>query len=209
MRNHLSSFDRAAVICSVECCSRKVEALGLCSRHYRHQWRRLGPLSGRTPQGKPLAFLREHVIEYKGEDCLIWPFARGADGHGRVYFDGKTRRVSRLVCETLYGGSPTSKHEAAHSCGNGNAGCVAPLHLRWASRAENEADKIKHGMANRGERSNFAKLTKTDVMAIRALSGKMSQQKIADQFGIHQTTVCNILNGKIWGWASNREARAI
>lgn len=28
--------------------------------------------------------------------------------------------------------------------------CINPAHLRWATRAENEQDKITHGRSNRG-----------------------------------------------------------
>lgn len=64
-------------------------------------------------------------------------------GYGLIRIDGVMCRVHRLVCIRRHGPPPTDDLEAAHSCGN--AGCVNPRHIRWATRFENAADKKLHG----------------------------------------------------------------
>jgi hypothetical protein len=44
------------------------------------------------------------------------------------------------------------------------------------------------------------KLTEVDVRKIRSLQGVMTQQGIADMFGVDRTQVSNILRRKQWAW---------
>lgn len=133
-----------ADLCSIEGCDRPIYSrkFGWCGAHYRRGLRHGDPLVGRTHDGEPHRFLAEEVIPYSGEKCLDWPYARDGRGYARIRLDGKARLVSRVVCEHAYGAPPTSDHQAAHSCGRGQFGCVTPSHLRWATQSENEADKI-------------------------------------------------------------------
>lgn len=57
------------------------------------------------------------------EFCLIWPFNRAQNGYPTA---GKNNaiRPHRLMCERRNGPAPSSKHQAAHSCGKGHLGCV-------------------------------------------------------------------------------------
>lgn len=141
-------------ICSIGECGKKVLAKGLCSAHYHRWWRHGDPEGGneRSPNGAPEAFLRETVLPYDGDDCLIWPFTRsgrkslhGSPGHGyaQIRRGGRMVSVQRIVCEHIHGDG--TGMDSAHSCGNGHLGCVSPRHLRWATRAENMADAIAHG----------------------------------------------------------------
>jgi predicted XRE-type DNA-binding protein len=71
--------------------------------------------------------------------------------------------------------------------------------LVWGTKAENEADKIKHGTRVRGESSPLAKLTDAIVRSIREMYTNGEKQKnIAAKFGITQTTVSDIVVRKSW-----------
>lgn len=137
------------------------------------------------------------ATSYDGEDCLIWPYAK-VRGYGIVWLDGRKRSVHRYVCDVVHGPAPTSKHEVAHSCGNNS--CCNPKHLRWATSAENQADKLIHGTSNRGERHGCAKLTKSEALAIIGLRGEMSQNKLAARFGVSRAAIRLIHSGETWGW---------
>jgi hypothetical protein len=139
------------------------------------------------------------VLSYDGDECLIWPYGK-TRGYARIRHAGREGLVSRLICEREYGPPPTASHEAAHSCGRGKLGCVAKRHLRWATRTENEADKLMHGTHNRGERQGGAKLTRDGVIAIRALASRAQQKDIAAKFGISEAQVSRIVNGETWRW---------
>jgi hypothetical protein len=187
-------------VCKIEGCGKPVLARGWCNSHYK-RWREYSdPLAGGTSLGEPARYFREVVLSYDGSDCLIWPYAKDGPGYAKLWLDGSVKTVSRLVCEHFKGPPPTPQHEAAHSCGNGNGGCVAKKHLRWATSVENKADKIGHGTTNRGERQGAHKLTEADVRQIRSMCGSFSQSEIAKQFGIDQSTVSDIHRRKRWGW---------
>ena len=164
----------------------------------------MGNTMTRARNGATQKFLMMAVV-YRGDDCLIWPFHRdhGGYAHINVVVDGRRtiRRPSRLVCEAVNGPPPTFLHQAAHSCGTGNKGCIAPRHLRWATRVENEADKLLHGTRARGEINGHAKLTSEKVYQIRTLLDEgLSQRAIAKEFGVDPSNISHIRRGKNWRW---------
>lgn len=187
-------------LCSIPDCGKPVHGHDFCPAHYG-RWRRYGdPMSGRTARGAPAIYLKETVLPYRGDACLIWPYARLQDGRAEMRHSGRTVYVSRLVCETIQGPPPTPKHEAAHSCGNGHGGCVTPLHLSWKLPNANHADKIRHGTTNRGTKSPMSKLTNEDVRKIRALQGIVTQKELALMFGVTKANISAIHTGRSWGW---------
>lgn len=173
-------------------------AKGLCNSHYwqLHKGRELTPLSYRRNVTEP--WLLEHV-DHDGDECLIWPFQRLQDsGAAAVKWKGKQTVAARVMCQLVHGTPPSPKHEAAHSCGNGHKGCVNPKHLRWATHAENEADKLIHGTRVRGEQMYNAKLTVKDVLEIRSLAGKISQSKMGARYGVNQAVISSVVRRKTW-----------
>lgn len=182
--------------CSVDGCNKPVKGHGWCVSHYS-RWRAHGdPLAGRTFVGEPERFLREVAVPHSGEGCLVWPFARNSAGYGNIMLDGWFQTVSRVVCEQVNGLPPSDAHEAAHLCGKGHEGCVSGGHLRWAPHAENQADMYKHGTVLLGLRNPGGKLSDEEVAEIRSLIGRVSQQKIAEKFGVTQTLISRIKLGK-------------
>lgn len=186
-------------LCAVEGCGKTISRRGWCSAHYSRFIRHGDPLAGGNGRGHVAAYLQEVVLTYAGDDCLIWPFSRHVDhGRAQIRVGGKTRSVHRIVCEHVNGPTPSSDHQAAHSCGRGHEGCVSPRHLDWKTPSENNGDKVRHGTAPRGERSTNRKLSAIEVEQIRALRGAFSQNLIAGKFGIAQATVSKIQIGKRW-----------
>jgi hypothetical protein len=71
--------------------------------------------------------------------------------------------------------------------------------LRWGTKAENAADRARHGTNTLGERNGVAKLTYKDVIAIRSLpKNKWLQRDIAKQYGVAQETISHVLRGTTW-----------
>jgi hypothetical protein len=153
-----------------------------------------------TKRGVVQEFYQTVVLQYEGDDCLIWPYSRGDSGYGQIRIKGKLRSVSRLVCEEANGPPPTPLHEGAHSCGNGHLACVSKRHLSWKSKVENEADKRVLDTHPRGERHVLAKLSEPQVREILSLRGVESQPSIATRFGVSPQLVCNIQKGRAWAW---------
>lgn len=128
------------------------------------------------------------------DECVPWPWGRRSAGYaalGEGY--GHTK-----VCEWANGPRPEG-HQAAHNCGQ--ASCVNHRHLRWATHAENQSDKVGHDTHTRGGRSHFAKLTEDQVRSIRSQyeAGRL-QREIADDFGIDGAYVSMLVNHKAWAW---------
>lgn len=181
-------------ICSIPDCGKVHSAHGYCADHY-NRWKRYGdPTAGRIQRGAALRYYQDIALTYDGDECLIWPFSTN-NGYGQLRYNGRPALVSRLVCEATHGPSPAGWH-AAHSCGNGDKGCVAKRHLSWKSPADNEADKRLHGTyyARRGG----AKLTVDDVRRIRDLRGASTNAAIAKQFGVTSKTVRLIRQNRTW-----------
>jgi hypothetical protein len=188
-------------ICSVEGCDKPHLARGFCNDHYRRFRRHGDPEGGGTAQGALRRWIDEVALHYTGDDCLIWPFGRDKDGYAQGRHPGlRTGRAYRAVCELAHGAPPTSGHEAAHSCGRGHEGCVAPAHLSWKTHAENEADKKAHGTLIVGSDHANSRLTEDDVREVRRLFGTMTHEAIAERFGVARATISLISSGATWAW---------
>lgn len=132
-----------------------------------------------------------------------------ADGYRRYKLtdeDGEKHAVTdyKLVAEAFIGPAPSEQHEVAHN--NGSRVCAHYSELRWATRRENHGDTFVHETTPFvGVRNPNAKLTEHDVLRLRreyrAIKNRESNKSIsdlADEFGIHLSSVSNIARGKTW-----------
>lgn len=113
----------------------------------------------------------------------------------------KWQYIHILVCEAFHGPKPTVDHQVAHYDGdryNNRAD-----NLRWATRAENNADSVRHRLERRanGQEVAYAKLTTTDVLSIdRLLQKGYSQADIARKYSVKHSTISDIARRRSWGW---------
>jgi hypothetical protein len=194
-RSHVYGF----IKCSVDSCEKRSSCQGMCGAHYQRWLRHGDATGGGTKWGAPIEWLRRHT-DYNKDECLTWPFAREQNGYAAIRYRSKNERAHRLMCILVHGDPPSPKHEAAHSCGNGHLGCVAPSHLRWDTRSGNFADKLIHGTHNRGDRCPVAKLRETEVRVIRELLKTERPSVIAARFGVAPATIYSIGRRKSWAW---------
>ena len=117
---------------------------------------------------------------------------QGPDGRQR------TRKVHRLVAVAFLP-NPDSLPQVAHR--NGNPLDNRAANLRWSTACDNMADTVTHGTKVFGERVGNSKLTEDDVMAIRGIYslGDVTQQEIAERYGVDRATISYIVNGHSWG----------
>lgn len=189
-------------ICSIPECGKPHNSKGFCVKHYKRLCRYGDALGGSTEKGDPLKFYNDIVLKYDGEECLTWPYALNRDGYGAMTIDGKTSAVSRFLCEDFNGKAPSSKHVAAHECGNGHLECVSKRHISWKTQAENQADRILHGTHSRGERNSNSKLTEQQVKEILSLEGKETRRVIADRYGVTPAAIYCIHARLNWRWVT-------
>lgn len=183
--------------CSIEGCDRKHFAHGWCRKHYLRWWDHgsTDTVSGRAAKGETERFLLSYV-GYEGDDCILWPFGTDQTGYGQMKAEGERWIASHFMCRKAHGEPPSPIHQSAHSCGN--RPCINPNHLSWKTPKENDADKIVHGTALRGERNPFAKVTESDVREMRRLAGRLSLEELSDRYGITASRVNAII--KRIGW---------
>lgn len=184
-------------LCSIQDCCKPSQTRGWCEAHYARWKRYRDPLAGGPQQGLAIKFFKDVVLNYNGDECLIWPFSTSS-GYGSIKVNRKTHHVHRLLCEAVYGSAPLDRPQAAHSCGEKR--CVARNHLRWASQIENEFDKRGHGKLRVGEAHTNSKLTEDDVIQIRSLKGAYTMSQIGDLYGISAAWVSQIHRRIAWAW---------
>jgi len=187
-------------MCTIHGCTSAVAAKGLCWRHYNSSRKYGDPFKARSraANGEGKAWIEEHA-GHKGSDCLIWPFSSpGKRPVGRIKVGDRYESSYRYMCILAHGSPPIGKGLAAHSCGQGHAGCVNPNHLRWADPQGNMDDKEKHGTLPRGEGCYNAKLSRADIQFIRENAGRVANRSLAEMFSIHEVTVGQIIHRKRW-----------
>lgn len=184
--------------CSLPGCNQPHKGLGFCKEHW-YRFKAYGdPYAARrkAKNGEPLDWLLQN-LGAETDLCVEWPFNTGrGGGYGTVWIEGRSVPAHRHVCELVHGAPPSLKHQAAHGCGNRR--CVNPRHLRWATNAENQADRCLHGTSNAGERNPMHKLTEADVRSIKSRIGIARQSDLAREFGVSDALVSLIASGKKW-----------
>jgi hypothetical protein len=148
--------------------------------------------------------LLDQAAAHDGGDCFLVP---GPDG-GRlsVSYLGKPMTAARAVWAIRHGEDPGEAH-VLHRCHRGDEGCVSGGHLYLGDHTQNMVDMVESDRSTHGERHGQARLTEHQVREIirRARAGE-NQRVIAEEFGISQTHVSNLKNGKAW-WRVTSMAR--
>lgn len=164
-----------------------------------------------TPQYKPIGNLPGYRV---GDDGLVWSQRRsvlgewiqlqgGRDKNGYrkvILCDGhggrRYARVHMLVLEAFVGPRPLN-FVSAHQ--NGKCDDNRLANLRWTTQADNCADKITCGTAQRGEKHPRAKLTEEAVRSIRSRrAAGESLEVLAREYGVKKVTICAIVTRQIW-----------
>lgn len=156
----------------------------------------------RTTQGHIERFWAKVKLPDKN-GCMLWQGALLRSGYGSAWLGTKTISTHRLSLWLAVGPPPGPKHDAAHACRNRR--CVAPAHLRWATRLENMRDQVRDETNPQGERNTNAKLTATQVAEIRRLysSGGLTQGDLALRYGVSDSNVGAIVRRVSWNFLAD------
>ena len=185
----------------------------------------------RQLQGRPRTPIAERFWPkvLKTETCWLWQGAHMTHGYGVLNAGGTNniRRSTHRVSWELHNGPIPDGLAVLHKCDN--PPCVNPDHLFLGTQADNLRDmsskgrnvsqahpeRLARGDRNgsrrhpeklaRGEHNPAAKLTAESVSEIRrryALGG-VSQQELANAFGVSQPMIGNIVRGHSWRHVSD------
>lgn len=105
----------------------------------------------------------------------------------------KQHPVHQLVLEAFVGPRPENC-EVRHLDGDPSNNRLD--NLAWGTKAENQADKIRHGTILYGTANPASKLTEADILAIRASNKR--QVDLAQIYGVSQPIISAIRLRKIW-----------
>lgn len=134
--------------------------------------------------------------------CWLWSAAMDGAGYGSVGARGKVRSAHREAFEAEHGENSAVGLVVRHRCDTPL--CVNPSHLELGTVADNNRDRDERGrhVALKGENHGLSKLTKADVLSIRAEyvhgSREFGQCALARRFGVAQSLISQTVHRKTW-----------
>ena len=145
-----------------------------------------------SPRRSPLeTHFRKGVGQTTENGCVLWAGIKDAKGRGIIYSSTHRRgkrvfSAHRVAWELAKGAIPEGQC-VLHTCDN--PPCINVEHLFLGTQLENIADMVIE------DRSPNRKLTPAEVRSIRRryAEGGVSQQQLADEYGVNQTTVSTIV----------------
>jgi hypothetical protein len=132
--------------------------------------------------------------------CVRWMGAmRGASGYGSFIVRGKNLNAHRAAWEVYHGAPAPEGLVVRHTCDN--RWCVAEAHLVLGTSRDNTQDILARGRWGFpkavGVRHHKAKLTESQVVAIRSTEG-LRNQDIAAQYGVSTSAIAHIRARHNW-----------
>ena len=165
----------------------KAAVLNLNSQQEKNFW-------GNVDKNGPI-----HPTKPELGNCWEWTRRKNKDGYGNVKLHKKEVRAHRVSFTNFRGVIPEGIC-VCHSCDN--RACVNPDHLFLGTHGDNALDRDEKGrnINYLGEAHGEAKLTNGQVLEIRSryASGCVSQQQLANEFGMHRTMIGFIVRRQKW-----------
>jgi len=131
----------------------------------------------------------------KTQSCWVWTKSTRA-GYGQVMVDGKRWSAHRLFY-TLHKGPIPDGKLVCHTCDNKL--CVNPEHLYVGTHVDNNNDTyLRNRMPNKQgyNAKNVVKLDLAEALEIKY--SKTPSSILEEMFGINQSQISRIRNGKTW-----------
>jgi len=195
--------------CSIDGCESPAYQRGWCSAHYARWWRNGDPLIMTRPT---FGMTRDEAFRHympeppppapsPTEGCWLWRGGVSGDpAYGAFRADKGTLYKAHRVSYELYVGPIPAGLLIRHTCDV--TLCCQPAHLEPGDDAANNRDMMKRGRNRqpKGEAQAMAKLTDDAVREIRAAyaSGQVSQQQLADHYGVYQTVISKVVLRRGW-----------
>ena len=158
-----------------------------------------GGASKKRAQPIAIRFWAKVVKASEPDGCWIWTAARNTKGYGVVNeIIGNIRfgRAHRLAYVLTHGPIPTGSL-VCHRCDVPS--CVRPDHLYAGTPKDNSGDMVAKNRQTSGVRNPSAKLSVSQVNAIRALSERGElPMALSSRFDVAVATIRDVLWGRTW-----------
>lgn len=132
-------------------------------------------------------------------ECIEAPGQLNSSGYKRIKRGGRRVLAHRWAYAQVFGPIPAGM-VVRHRCDN--RVCWFIEHLEIGTQSDNVQDSIRRGRhrPSPGEKNGMSKLTAEQVGEIRTLWPEqgLTQQEVADRFGITRSLVSLICNDKAW-----------
>lgn len=140
----------------------------------------------------------------KTSTCWLWTAGKDKDGYGKFAITAprgvrpKQRhvRAHRLAWELEHGHSFPRGKVTRHSCDT--PACVRPSHVLPGTQKQNRADCVVRGRQPRGEKSGCARLTASQILAIRRRAVVETYRSLAEEYDVCTATISHIVNRRNW-----------
>lgn len=142
---------------------------------------------------------RDLIIRRRRKGVVLRP-GRRTSGHLSVTLgrQGGSHDVHILVLNAFVGPCPKGM-ECRHLDGHPDHNWLS--NLCWGTRSQNIVDALNHGAMPRGSRKFNAKLSESEIPAIRDMMKGASYVSIGRMFGVSEATIRQVRDGKTWGHA--------
>lgn len=182
-------------------CSNTARCRGYCDKHYTRLKRHGDPEVVLYASPAPKNCSADEYLKHYGwvvtdKGCWEWCGRRATNGYGKARRDNSAHR---LAYEAWVGPIPEG-HVVRHKCDN--PPCINPAHLETGTHRDNMSDMVSRGRGRGtpGVNHRAAKLTEQDVLDIRVEYGYgvLTQQMLADVYGVTQGAVSLAVRGVNW-----------
>lgn len=147
------------------------------------------------------------LLHWSKYPCLLWNRGCTKSGYGLIQFEGRLTRTNRLALQMTLGRELHDGELACHRCDV--RACIRPIHLFAATQLDNVRDMMAKGRDNflfkrrqpavrRGEKHSHSILTEAQVIEIRSLAGRISQDQIAARYGVSRGAIKCVIGRATW-----------
>ena len=134
-------------------------------------------------------------LKIDSNGCKIWNRSKDNHGYGYYCIGGRNRKSHRLLFQLKFPGN-YQKKVIRHKCDNPS--CCNIDHLEAGSQADNIRDMIARKRAAIGSKMPTSKLNEIQVLQIKKRLKNQHTKDIAKDFGVANTTIAAIKNGRTW-----------
>lgn len=145
------------------------------------------------------AYIRARTNRGHG-GCWPWALSKNEWGYGRAGDPVLGERAAHRISYRAFVGPIPAGQRVLHDCpGGDNPACCNPEHLWIGDDVSNMRDMVRKGRNAdlRGERSHSAKLSWSDVAAIRAASS-INVSEWSRQLGVSRRAINLARRGQTW-----------
>jgi hypothetical protein len=142
----------------------------------------------------------------QNKDCILWTGSIQSKGYGDLFIDGKHHLAHRVAYKMANPSEDINGMFILHRCDVRR--CINPEHLFPGTAQQNTDDMMAKGRWNppsrrkRGPGSGIRKMTYELAEAIRKdyRPGQygFGCERLGAKYGVSDTTIFNIVKGKIW-----------